>query len=66
MAPQQTFQPQPLMPVQPHGAPQAPAGEAQPARDPLPSNLSQDPVIAGMQIGNFIAAAVYGARGERR
>ena len=49
-----------------NGHPEAPAGEPKPQGAKLPSQLSADPVVAGMQIGNFIAAAVYGPKGERR
>ena len=62
----QPLQPLPFVPVEPDGQSEAPAGEPKPQGAKLPSNLSADPVVAGMQIGNFIAAAVYGPKGERR
>ena len=64
---QQAFEPATFISVPRDGEPEASRRHEQPQpEERLPSHLSADPVIAGMQIGNFIAAAIYGARGEHR
>lgn len=59
---QEGFEPATLPAVPLDCQPQPPAGEPNPHGMERPSQLSADPVIAGMQIGNFIWDAVHGTR----